>query len=72
VIVAGDGSADLPLMEGRSGQRAASRDDGEAAPARYDLPATTFDVLVLGGGTAGLVTASGCARPRAGEVAGDA
>src|SRR5205085_2246647 len=45
-----------------SGQRLAVSDQEKAASNRQPLTADRYDVVVIGGGTAGLVTASGCAR----------
>src|SRR5436305_8181675 len=45
-----------------SGQRLAVSDQEKAVSNRQPLTADRYDVVVIGGGTAGLVTASGCAR----------
>src|SRR2546425_4788897 len=50
-------------MFGGRGAAEGGQETGRALdPTPGPLPATTYDLIVIGGGTAGLVTASGCAR----------
>src|SRR5256885_2050573 len=47
---------------GGGAQMVSSRQQPPAPRALRPAPSDTYDLIVIGGGTAGLVTASGCAR----------